>query len=68
MGPGYICRLQRQALPERLHDKPLFPHVAFRNLGLHVNLGPHLSKELPFKCRTVAGAAKDDLRLIGDQR
>jgi len=53
-----IC--QPQPIPEKLKGKPLFPAVTFRNVTLHVNFGPETLAELPFKCRTVQGAAAAD--------
>jgi len=49
-----------QPLPEALHGKPLFPHVVYRNVSVHVNFGPAALKDLPFKCRLIGGAAKSD--------
>merc|ERR1711972_335842 len=42
---------QPQPLPEALSGQPLYPHVAYRNVSLQVNFGPHPLNELPFKCR-----------------
>ncbi|CAK9115924.1 unnamed protein product [Durusdinium trenchii] len=44
---------QPQKLPEKLLGKPLFPHVSFKNITLHVNFGPP-SVPLPFTCLSVA--------------
>eukprot|EP00444_Apocalathium_aciculiferum_P030363 CAMPEP_0183444692 /NCGR_PEP_ID=MMETSP0370-20130417/95862_1 /TAXON_ID=268820 /ORGANISM="Peridinium aciculiferum, Strain PAER-2" /LENGTH=879 /DNA_ID=CAMNT_0025635129 /DNA_START=59 /DNA_END=2698 /DNA_ORIENTATION=- len=54
---------QPQAIPENLHGKTLYPHVAFRNITLQVHFGPSPLKELPFKCRTVGGAAAKDVQV-----
>lgn len=50
-----------QALPENMQGKPLFPHVSFRNASLQVNFSPKPLKALPFTCRALANAAKDDV-------
>mmetsp|Transcript_18632 Transcript_18632/g.32637 ORF Transcript_18632/g.32637 Transcript_18632/m.32637 type:complete len:607 (+) Transcript_18632:73-1893(+) len=50
---------QPQKLPEALIGKPLFPHVGFKNMTLHVNFGPQMV-QLPFKCHTVAQAGATD--------
>eukprot|EP00927_Polykrikos_kofoidii_P038964 TRINITY_DN333_c0_g1_i3.p1 TRINITY_DN333_c0_g1~~TRINITY_DN333_c0_g1_i3.p1 ORF type:complete len:1000 (+),score=252.66 TRINITY_DN333_c0_g1_i3:111-3110(+) len=50
-----------QPLPESLIGKPLFPHVAYRNLSVSVNFGPHSLKSLPFDCRMLSTAAKSDV-------
>eukprot|EP00927_Polykrikos_kofoidii_P084989 TRINITY_DN9120_c0_g1_i1.p1 TRINITY_DN9120_c0_g1~~TRINITY_DN9120_c0_g1_i1.p1 ORF type:complete len:1042 (+),score=258.05 TRINITY_DN9120_c0_g1_i1:115-3240(+) len=52
-----------EPLPAGLIGKPLFPHVAYRNVSLHVNVGPTLSRELPFNCRMLSCAAKSDVIL-----
>jgi len=49
-----------QPLPESLHGKALFPHIAFRAVSLQVNMGPVPAKALPFSCRMVQGAATAD--------
>eukprot|EP00927_Polykrikos_kofoidii_P028866 TRINITY_DN2506_c0_g2_i1.p1 TRINITY_DN2506_c0_g2~~TRINITY_DN2506_c0_g2_i1.p1 ORF type:complete len:942 (+),score=205.36 TRINITY_DN2506_c0_g2_i1:76-2901(+) len=49
-----------QALPEALIGKVLHPTVNYRNLTLHVNLGPQALKQLPFECRLVNDAAQAD--------
>jgi len=51
-----------QPIPEELHGKPLFPHISYRNVTLHVHFGPEPFKALPFKCRTIQGAANSDLK------
>jgi len=52
-----------QALPASLTESPtLFPHVAFRNVSVHVNFGPEPLKALPFKCRMLQGAAQADVK------
>ncbi|CAJ1351624.1 unnamed protein product [Effrenium voratum] len=55
-----------QPLPEHLRNKPLFPHVTFRHVSLQVNMGPTEMKALPFKCRMVQSAAKEDVLEVGD--
>jgi len=61
-----FCNGQRisepQLLPENFRGQPLFPHVAFRNVSLQVNFGPTPIAPLPFKCRMLQEAAKDDLK------
>jgi len=49
-----------QPLPESLVGKPLYPHVAFRNVSLQVHFGPTPIKALPFNCRMLSGAAASD--------
>jgi hypothetical protein len=53
-GPAY-------PLPEELKGKALFPHVAYRGCSVRMNFGPTALKELPFKCRLLQSAAKDDV-------
>jgi len=48
-------------IPECLHGKVLYPHVSFRNVTVHVLAGAVPAKSLPFKCRTIMAAAKDDI-------
>lgn len=50
-----------QTIPERLRDKPLFPHICFRNVTVQVNMGPNLLKPLPFSCRMLQSAAGSDV-------
>lgn len=50
-----------QAIPEALLGKPLFPTITYRNLTVDVNFGPVVRKALPFTCRMVGDAAKDDV-------
>mmetsp|Transcript_31905 Transcript_31905/g.94860 ORF Transcript_31905/g.94860 Transcript_31905/m.94860 type:complete len:882 (-) Transcript_31905:62-2707(-) len=52
-----------QALPESLHGKLLFPTVTFKNITIHANFGPEPHVPLPFKCRMLAGAAKEDVQI-----
>jgi len=52
---------QPKPIPERLHGKTLFPHVSFRSVKLHVHMGPQPMKALPFKCRSIGGAAEADV-------
>jgi len=49
-----------QPLPESLHGKALFPHIAFRSVSLQVNMGSLPLKALPFSCRMIQGAATAD--------
>lgn len=49
-----------QPLPEELKGETLFPHISFRNVSVQVNFGPSPARALPFKCRAVSDAAKDD--------
>jgi len=44
-------------------DKTLYPHVSFRNVSLHVNLGPEMITPLPFTCRTIQSASKGDIEI-----
>ena len=44
-----------------LRDKPLFPHICFRNVTIQANMGPNLLKPLPFLCRMLQSAAADDV-------
>jgi len=53
-----------QPLPERLQDKPLFPHVNFKNVTLHLHFGPAPLVPLPFTCRTWQEAAKVDAVVV----
>eukprot|EP00931_Biecheleriopsis_adriatica_P077426 TRINITY_DN50_c0_g1_i2.p1 TRINITY_DN50_c0_g1~~TRINITY_DN50_c0_g1_i2.p1 ORF type:complete len:847 (-),score=293.16 TRINITY_DN50_c0_g1_i2:58-2529(-) len=55
-----IRRCRPQKLPESLVGKTLFPHITFRNMSIQVNMGPTPLKALPFTCRMVQGAAKDE--------
>jgi hypothetical protein len=48
-------------LPAVLLGKPLFPHVAFRNVSVFVHFGPSPLVDLPFQCRTIQGAANSDV-------
>merc|ERR1719330_2036125 len=50
-----------QAIPEELHGKTLYPHIAFRNVTVQVLMGPNPAKALPFKCRMLQAAAQDDV-------
>merc|ERR1719356_341285 len=52
-----------QPLPEALVGKTLYPTVAYKNVTLQVNFGPVPLHKLPFACRTLAGAAADDVEL-----
>merc|ERR1711957_661438 len=49
-----------QAIPEGLHGKVLYPHISFRNVTMETLWGKVPEKDLPFVCKTVQGAAKDD--------
>lgn len=55
---------QPRPLPESLVGKTLFPHVAFRNAVVQVNFGPSPLQPLPFKCKTVQGAAPGDVEVV----
>jgi len=50
-----------QPIPEGLHGKTLYPHVSFRNVTVQLLLNSEPAKALPFKCRTLQGAAKADV-------
>jgi len=52
---------QPQPIPESMLGKPLFPHICFRNVTLQVNWGPTLIAALPFTCRMIQSAAKEDV-------
>merc|ERR1712217_276219 len=49
-----------QPLPEHLHGKTLYPHVAFRSVTVQMLFGKEPTKALPFKCRMLQGAAQLD--------
>eukprot|EP00929_Paragymnodinium_shiwhaense_P089618 TRINITY_DN4977_c0_g1_i13.p1 TRINITY_DN4977_c0_g1~~TRINITY_DN4977_c0_g1_i13.p1 ORF type:complete len:843 (+),score=339.05 TRINITY_DN4977_c0_g1_i13:81-2609(+) len=49
-----------QAIPQALLGKALFPTITYRNVTVEVNFGP-VRTALPFKCHTVAEAAKADV-------
>lgn len=49
-----------QAIPESLQGKVFFPTIVYRNVTLHVNFGPVPKCLLPFSCRMIADAAKED--------
>jgi len=51
-----------QPLPEELHGKALFPHIAYRNVSVQVNFGEDPLKPLPFKCRLLQDAAQADTK------
>eukprot|EP00928_Gymnodinium_smaydae_P051303 TRINITY_DN3482_c0_g2_i1.p1 TRINITY_DN3482_c0_g2~~TRINITY_DN3482_c0_g2_i1.p1 ORF type:complete len:884 (-),score=246.83 TRINITY_DN3482_c0_g2_i1:38-2689(-) len=51
---------QPQALSDELKGKPLFPTVTYRGASVRLNLGTELLKKLPFACRAIGDAAKDD--------
>uniref|UniRef100_A0A7S1WDV0 B30.2/SPRY domain-containing protein n=2 Tax=Alexandrium catenella TaxID=2925 RepID=A0A7S1WDV0_ALECA len=51
-----------QPLPEKLQGQPLFPHVSYRNVSLHVNFGSQPMSALPFKCRMLQEAAAADVK------
>jgi len=52
---------QPKPIPESLHGKALFPHVSYRCVKLQVHMGPEPMKALPFKCRSISGAAEADV-------
>jgi len=39
----------------------LYPHVAFRNVSVHLPFATELAKPFPFKCRTVGDASESDV-------
>jgi len=49
-----------QPLPEQMVGLTLYPTVSFRGVNVDVNFGPPLSP-LPFKCRTLSDASKEDV-------
>jgi len=55
-----------QKLPDSLIGKPLFPHVAFRNVTVQMLMGPASAKPLPFKCRMLSSAAAADAVVAKD--
>lgn len=52
-----------QEIPEALHGKPMFPTINFKNLTLHVNMGPDSLAGMPFACRMVQDAAQKDVEV-----
>jgi len=50
-----------QPLPDCLKGKVLYPTVTFKNLTVHVHFGPKPHAPLPFRCRTVQDAAREDV-------
>merc|ERR1712194_922343 len=48
-------------LPEHMQGKPVFPHVTFKGVSIHVNFGPNVMTALPFTCRAVQDATKTDV-------
>merc|ERR1712190_432519 len=60
-----IC--EPQQLPERLHGKPLFPHVSFRSVTVQMGLGPTPLKPLPFSCRLLSTAAQADVTVRAEK-
>jgi len=54
---------QPQPLPESLKGKTLYPTITYKNVTLHVNFGPNLLSALPFACRSIGDAAKDDVEV-----
>merc|ERR1712039_536286 len=53
-----------QALPECLKGQALFPTITYKNVTLQVHFGPTCLTSLPFKCRMLADAAKEDLEIV----
>jgi len=49
-----------QPIPEALKGKTLFPAISYRNVSVQVNFGAHPMAGLPFSCRMLQAAAKDD--------
>lgn len=50
-----------QKLPECLVGKTLYPHINFRSVTVMTHFGPQPMRPLPFKCRTMLGAAAADV-------
>ncbi|CAJ1350593.1 unnamed protein product [Effrenium voratum] len=50
-----------QPIPQCLRDKPLYPHICFRNVTVQVNMGPQVLRSLPFTCRMLQSAAAADV-------
>jgi len=57
-----------QPLPEVLRGKTLFPTVTFKNMTLHVNFGPKPHAAMPFACRMLAEAAREDVEVVEEER
>merc|ERR1711892_1082573 len=53
-----VC--QPKALPEGLKGQTLYPTLNYKSMTLHVNFGSEPFAPLPFNCRMIADAAKDD--------
>merc|ERR1712217_659275 len=58
---------QPQVLPESMRGKELFPVVAFKNMLVHVNFGPHQLAALPFKCRMLGDASQKDATVTKEE-
>jgi len=56
-----VC--QPQPIPEHLKGKTLFPTVNYRNMTVHMNFGVQPFVPLPFACRMLQDAAKDDVEV-----
>jgi len=50
-----------QIVPESMRGKALYPTITYKNVTLVVNFGPVAVAPLPFTCRMLQDAAKDDL-------
>mmetsp|Transcript_8629 Transcript_8629/g.19179 ORF Transcript_8629/g.19179 Transcript_8629/m.19179 type:complete len:788 (+) Transcript_8629:62-2425(+) len=57
-----------QPLPDNLKGKALFPAVTFKNVSVQYNFGPSTLASLPFKCHTVAEAAKADVTKLAEPK
>eukprot|EP00927_Polykrikos_kofoidii_P059626 TRINITY_DN54771_c0_g1_i1.p1 TRINITY_DN54771_c0_g1~~TRINITY_DN54771_c0_g1_i1.p1 ORF type:complete len:1177 (-),score=298.62 TRINITY_DN54771_c0_g1_i1:178-3618(-) len=56
-----------QKLPDCLVGKTLFPTLNYKNMVLHVNLGPVQLASMPFRCLTVQEAFEDHTELNKDR-
>eukprot|EP00928_Gymnodinium_smaydae_P055668 TRINITY_DN39162_c0_g1_i1.p1 TRINITY_DN39162_c0_g1~~TRINITY_DN39162_c0_g1_i1.p1 ORF type:complete len:990 (-),score=307.99 TRINITY_DN39162_c0_g1_i1:357-3173(-) len=53
-----------QALPEELLGKTLYPTITYKNVTLQLNFGPVAQRELPFKCRMLQDASREDVEVV----
>merc|ERR1712232_1312291 len=60
-----VC--EPQQLPEHLIGKTLYPHISFRSVTVQTLFGPTPAKELPFKCRSIQGAASADVNVLAEK-
>jgi hypothetical protein len=58
-----VRRCQPQKLPEAWKGKALFPIVVYRNVTMQVNFGSQPAHKMPFACRLLSDAAKDDVEV-----